>query len=88
MFQEQARNWAKFFRVVHFDEDVTPYVHGKFITLVECNYLQEEKKIHVAALRWVYQIYEFELEILSLSLSFKFELELEFHFQVRILSLS
>ena len=83
MFQEQARNWAKFFRVVHFDEDVTPYIHGKFITY---NYLQEEKKIHAAALRWVYQIYEFELEILSWN--FKFELELEFQFQVRILSLS
>ena len=27
-FKEQARNWAKFFRIVHFDEDVTPYIHG------------------------------------------------------------
>jgi len=51
VFQEQARNWAKIFRVVHFDEDVTPYIHGKFITFVECNYLQEEKRIHAAALR-------------------------------------
>ena len=28
-FKEQGRNLAKFFRVVHFDEDVTPYIHGK-----------------------------------------------------------
>lgn len=27
-FKERARNWAKFCRIVHFDEDVTPYIHG------------------------------------------------------------
>lgn len=42
---------GEIFQSFHFDEDVTPYIHGKFITFVECNYLQEEKRIHAAALR-------------------------------------
>ncbi|CAH3154023.1 unnamed protein product, partial [Porites lobata] len=28
LFREQARKWAMFFRVVHFDEDITPYIHA------------------------------------------------------------
>ena len=28
-FKDHARKWATFFREVHFDEDVTPYIHGE-----------------------------------------------------------
>ncbi|CAH3154030.1 unnamed protein product, partial [Porites lobata] len=28
LFREQARKWAMFFRVVHFDEDIPPYIHA------------------------------------------------------------
>lgn len=27
-FQRRARMWAKLFKEVHFDEDITPYIHG------------------------------------------------------------
>ncbi|KAL9977207.1 hypothetical protein ACROYT_G014586 [Oculina patagonica] len=35
-FQGQVRNWAKFFKAVHFDEDVTPYIHGSKFKSSRC----------------------------------------------------
>lgn len=32
-FQRKARKWAKLFKEVHFEEDITPYIHGKLLTL-------------------------------------------------------
>ena len=28
-FKDHARRWATFYREVHFDEDVTPNIHGE-----------------------------------------------------------